>query len=63
MENYNVYRELNREIKKKKIKLSDLKNRSKEISSEIEKLEAGIEEDINGLNMVFDHIILQKKVV
>lgn len=60
MENPNIYYNLKCEIKKKKIKLSDLKNRSSENSLEIEKLEVGIEEDMNGLNMIFDYIILQK---
>lgn len=57
MENYIVYRNLKINLKKKKTKLSDLKKNSHFIKFEIETLEVKIEEDINGLNMVFDYII------
>lgn len=60
MENYIIYRNLKLELKKKKVKLSDLKKESSEITSEIKTLEVKIEEDINGLNMVFDYIISHK---
>lgn len=60
MKNYNIYRNLKCEIKKKKLKLSDLKKKSNIISTEIEILEVGIEEDLNGLNMIFDYLISQK---
>lgn len=60
METYVVYCKLKSEIRKKKVKLSDLRKKSVEINTEIRKLESIIEEDMNGLNMVFDHIISQK---
>jgi hypothetical protein len=60
MENYSVYCNLKTELKKKKLKLSDLKNKSSEIIQEIETLEINIEEDINGLNMIFNYIISHK---
>ena len=59
MKNYIVYRNLKSNLKKKKLKLSDLKKKSHVINFEIETLEAKIEEDTNGLNMVFDYIISQ----
>lgn len=60
MENYSIYCNLKTELKKKKLKLSDLKNKSSEIIQEIEALEINIEEDINGLNMIFNYIISHK---
>lgn len=57
MSNYNIYRNLKSELKKNKLKLSDLKKRSDEIKIEIENLECKIEEDLNGLNVIFDYII------
>lgn len=60
MENYKVYRNLKLDLQKKKVKLADLKKKSTEIEFEITTLEIDIEEDINGLNMVFDSIISQK---
>lgn len=60
MENYSVYCNLKTELKKKKLKLSDLKNKSSEIIQEIEALEINIEEDLNGLNMIFNYIISHK---
>jgi predicted nucleic acid-binding Zn-ribbon protein len=61
MEHYNIYRNLKSEIKKKKAQLSDLKKISVTEKNNIEELETSIEEDINGLNMVFDYIISQKR--
>jgi len=60
MENYSIYCNLKTELKKKKLKLSDLKNKSSEIIQEIEALEINIEEDLNGLNMIFNYIISHK---
>jgi cell division protein FtsB len=60
MENYKVYRNLKWDLQKKKVKLADLKKKSTEIKSQIINLEVEIEENINGLNMVFDTIISQK---
>lgn len=60
MEHYNVYRNLKSELNKKKLKLSDLKKQPVISKSEIESLEVKIEEDIIGLNMVFDYIISHK---
>lgn len=62
MNNYNVYRNIKAELVKKKIKLSDLKKKSTEIKYQIDLLETEIEEDLNGLNMVFDCIITQKSI-
>lgn len=60
MENYSIYCNLKTELKKKKLKLSDLKNKSSEIIQEIEALEINIEEDLNGLNVIFNYIISHK---
>jgi len=59
MENYNKYLNLKSELKKKKIKLSDLKKKSSTPKGEIEKLEGEIEEDISGLSIIFDYIVSQ----
>ncbi len=60
MENYSIYYNLKTELKKKKLKLIDLKKKSGNIIQEIETLEINIEEDINGLNMIFNYIISHK---
>ncbi len=60
MENYSIYHNLKTELKKKKLKLIDLKKKSSNIIQEIETLEINIEEDINGLNMIFNYIISHK---
>ncbi|MGI4899742.1 MAG: hypothetical protein ACRYFT_14330 [Janthinobacterium lividum] len=59
MENYTIYLNLKREIQKKKLKLSDLNTKSSEINAEIERLKVAIEEDMNGLSMISDYLILQ----
>lgn len=60
MENYNIYRNMKFNLLKNKLKLAELKVKSAEIKAEIETLEIEIEENINGLNMVFDSIIGQR---
>ncbi len=60
MENYSIYYNLKTELKKKKLKLIDLKKKSGNIIQEIETLEINIEEDLNGLNMIFNYIISHK---
>ncbi len=63
MNSYNVYCDIKSNLKKKKVVLADLKKKSIEIKSQIETLEAEIEEDINGLNMIFDFIVTKKEVI
>jgi len=63
MSNYTIYRNLKSDLKKNKLKLSDLKRKSDEIKAEIETLECKIEEDLNGLNVIFDYIISSKAKV
>ncbi len=58
--NYNIYRNLKSELVKKTMQLSELQKSSGN-KFEIESLEVEIEENINGLNMVFDNIISQKR--
>ncbi len=60
MNNYIIYRNLKSELKKNKDRLSDLKKKSDEIKTEIDYLETKIEEDLNGLNIIFDYIISHK---
>lgn len=57
MKNYNIYRNIKSNLQHKKIELANLKVKLSEIKFQIETLEIEIEEDINGLNMVFDTII------
>lgn len=60
MENYKIYRNLKSNLQKKKIRLTDLNVKLTEVKVEIKTLEVEIEEDTNGLNMVFDSIISQR---
>lgn len=61
MKHYNIYRTLKSDIRKKKIQLADLKKKPFADKAEIENLEANIEEDINGLNVIFNYMISQKR--
>lgn len=63
MNSYNVYCNIKSNLKKKKVILSDLQKKSIEIKSQIELLEAEIEEDINGLSMIFDLIVTKKEII
>lgn len=56
-----IYSNLKSELNKKKIKLSDLKKKSTEMKVQMETLRLKIEEDINGLGMIFDYMISQKE--
>lgn len=58
MENYKIYCNLKSELKKKKLLLSDLKQKSAD-DHDIISLEIDIEEDLNALNMIFNHLISQ----
>ncbi len=60
MENYKVYCNIKSSLKKKNVKLSELRKKIVEIKSQIETLEIEIEEETNGLNMIFDFIVSKK---
>ncbi|RYE35816.1 MAG: hypothetical protein EOP42_05610 [Sphingobacteriaceae bacterium] len=58
MKNYKIYCDLKSDLAKKKRLLSNLK---KAVANEQEvlSLEIEIEEELNALNMIFNHLILQ----
>lgn len=58
MENYKIYCDLKSSLKVKKQLLSDLKQTSND-KEEIISLEIDIEEELNALNMIFNHLITQ----
>ena len=60
MKHYNIYRNLKSDLKKKKTQLADLKKQPTIDKLEIENLEAEIEEDINGINVIFNYLISLK---
>ncbi len=57
MENYKIYCNLKSELKKKKLLLSDLSQEPNNHREEIISLEIDIEEDLNALNIIFNHLI------
>ncbi len=57
MENYKIYCNLKSELKKKKLLLSDLSQEPNHHREEIISLEIDIEEDLNALNIIFNHLI------
>lgn len=59
METYKIYCNLKSELKKKKLLLLDLNQKPNNQKEDITSLEIDIEEDLNALNIIFNHLILQ----
>ncbi|RYE36961.1 MAG: hypothetical protein EOP42_01425 [Sphingobacteriaceae bacterium] len=57
MENYKIYCNLKSELKRKKQLLADLQQKPTN-KEDLISLEIDIEEDMNALNIVFNHLIL-----
>lgn len=57
MENYKIYCNLKSELKKKKLLLAGLSQKPTNHKEEIISLEIDIEEDLNALNIIFNHLI------
>lgn len=62
METYKIYCNLKAELKKKKLLLSNLNQKSTQHKEEIIALEIDIEEDLNALNVIFNHLILHSSM-